>query len=155
MLQSFSAIIEKFISIDNLPPVNRIAFGATTLLTAGSHEKAYTLVSKFLPPSIQLAGAFDFVYQINRRREVKLGTSNLIINRLSKWSVIVFTGVFLQIGAEVKAASQVPQNRAVRLELDMNTVPMASTTYSKDEAFSIFKVLKENAIEIAERGDIP
>ncbi len=141
--------------LETAPQLDRLAFGAVLNRPVASRIEGYHTIAPYLS-RVQLDAerSSDFLYQINRPRESRLGVPRLNLNRLSKWSVAV--RMLTQIGlVPVTAPQMVGTLRyACRLEMDINTVvgfgelPSASLPM-------IFQELLDLGLEIAVRGDIP
>src|SRR5438445_5663899 len=68
------------------PPLQRIAFGADLVYPRQSRDEAYRYLTEAIRGArIDLDGASEFLYQINRPRESAL-LRGVRLNRLSKWS---------------------------------------------------------------------
>jgi hypothetical protein len=97
-------------------------------------------------------GSSDLFYQINRPRDSRGKIPDLIINRLSKWSILA-----LQIAAIDSRGSMVKGNKRLscRLELDISTSGEYCGTIDRKAIAPVFKELVELGKEISEKGDIP
>ena len=70
------------------PDLSRLAFGSVLLMEAESVRDGNEAMNQLLPSvQVDAAGSTDFFYQINRRRRSAAVTS-MLVNRLTKWSVI-------------------------------------------------------------------
>lgn len=160
-LGKFTDVLSQFIEmaigwLRESPPSIRLAFGSVLLQETETIETGNREINRFLP-GIQLdsSGSSDFFYQINRRRRSH-STNGVMINRLSKWSVMQGGSVDLIAGGGV--GIQVSSGQAFygcRLELDVNTVGPRNHPIPKGKTVDLFKELTSLGKEIAEKGDIP
>ena len=150
----FHKLSNQWFQSKNCPPLVRLAFGAEMVLPVDNHVEGYHLLSSYLPFEVDGVNSSDFRYQINRRRDSKMGIPDLKINRLSKWSIL---RVQAQIGspAAPTAVRQLPDLYACNLELDINTTPDFDGELQPDDCSRIFNELIELGKEIAQEGDIP
>jgi len=143
--------------LDVCPAVTRLAFGAVLVKPVTDRKTGYSAIATLLPKvDIDPENSSDFLYQINRPRPSLSGISGLILNRLSKWSVL--STILLRVavgggGGSIQDARQ-PQFFC-RLELDMNTDSDFRGDFSKDNMGSVFQELVDLGREIAKKGDIP
>ena len=97
----------------------------------------------------------DFLYQINRRR-ISASDPEILVNRLSKWSVMHGGAVALAvIGDTGPHLSRSPDYFACRLELDINSAGPLSSSMLESGVAQLFEEFVSLGKEIAEKGDIP
>jgi len=151
----FSRLMLRWFERGACPSVHRLAFGAVLSQLIGDQQTGYQRMTSYFPNlSLNLEGASDFAYQINRPRSSTSGVVGLRINRLSKWAVPIWTMVEFPVTPE--AGLQVRQGGAAcRLELDINTAPDFPGDLPHEYLSRIFKELVNLGQEIAEKGDIP
>ena len=135
--------------------VNRLAFGAELLVPVEGRSDGYRYLSTYLPSVIvDPDGSSDLLYQINRFRPSRIGIADLIINRLTKWSVAKLAQV-----AVLPNGQLVPLSDTTRyfccLELDINTSEDRTEMLPDDQLAAIFQELIDFGREIAVEGDIP
>lgn len=137
------------------PPVGRLAFGAVLVRHVEGQGAGYSHLKHYLSWLDLDEAASDFLYQVNRPRQLRIGDQDFSVNRLSKWSVaqLARAQILFQGAAVVVNGPPVPVAHACRLELDVSTeairaVPIPVPLFAP--AFSQFEAL---AAEIAERGD--
>lgn len=140
------------------PPINRLAFGVIVRAPVENREAGYRQIATYLP-HIQLdpVNSSDFLYQINRPRNSASGVNGLRINRLSKWSVGMFTVIpmnFALSPSRVEVYSA-PQTFSCRVELDINTSQEFPGELSQALLPQILKELIDLGHEIIREGDIP
>lgn len=138
-------------------PVKRLALGMILLQPVEDRTRGYRELARFLP-AIQLDAerSSDFSYQINRRRRSTTGVPSLEINRLSKWSVALFSYGTVSVGAT--AAPDFIRSRtvsALRLELDVNTAQEFEGALPGDKLPPLLEELVDLSVEISEKGDLP
>ena len=140
------------------PPLRRLAFGTALMLPVDSRQSGYELLGKYLPNvKLDSVGTSDFLYQINRPRVSQTKISDLMINRLTKWSVLK-QGLFgFELSPNAQVATLVPSSEtlACRVELDINTSADYKGDLPSDKLTEIFTELIDLTKEIALKGDIP
>ena len=142
--------------LEGNPNVDRLAFGSVLLMEAGGLAEANRSMDSLLPDVILDAEASsDFLYQINRRR-TSTSSPTVLVNRLSKWSVMQGGAVALAVAGNAEPHfSRGPDFFACRLELDINTAAPLSLSAPEVDVFQLFEELVGLGKEIAEGGDIP
>lgn len=138
-------------------PITRVAFGTVLLLTVADRTDGYKRLGAYMK-SVQVdPSSSDFMYQINRPRDVKLGDERIAINRLSKWSVALLarTQLVLQGNTFVVSGAPAPIAHACRLELDISTDAQRSALLPNEKLGELFAQLVNLGAEIAEVGDLP
>ena len=155
VLSVFSQLMLHWLERGACPPVHRLAFGAVLLQLIEDQQVGYRQMTAYLPSlSLNLEGASDFAYQINRPRSSTSGIVGLRINRLSKWAAPIWT--MAEIPVTPEAGLLVRQRGAVcRLELDINTTPDFPGELPREYLPRIFEELVNLGQEIAREGDIP
>lgn len=152
-LEPFVKFVKKWLSV--CPPANRLAFGAILGIPVADAQTGYEEIQSYLQ-SVQLnpQTTSDFFYQINRPKEINV-RSNIMINRLSMWSVALAGNVRVTVDPTASKASVYKRGQHIcRLEFDINTVSLEDTV-SGDDAYAIFHELVEHGQEIAKKGDVP
>jgi hypothetical protein len=147
--------MSRWFEIDDLPSIARLAFGAIVLCPVEDHQTGYQRLNQYVPVELDPVASSDFIYQINRRRDSNTGIPELVINRLSRWSVAHGTLTNFALGPTGPIATSGPTYFACRLQLDINTVPGSSTILPGQQIPRIFYELVELGEEIIEKGDIP
>jgi hypothetical protein len=149
-LDSFFALMLRWIEI--APPIQRLAFGVVLTKSVNSSKEGYQWVSSFLPFDLD-EDSSDFLYQINRPVKSKSAEiPDLLINRLSRWSVSLFAGVSIDPNSPEQYIVRPPQF-SVRLELDINTTADLSVDLNSEQLCQVFQELVELGKEIAIKGD--
>jgi hypothetical protein len=116
----FSKVVEKWFSCEDLPMINRIAFGATLSRPIGDRRSAYIELRDYIPVDINPEST-DILYQINLPTQ-SATVAGLSLNRLSKWLVAQHTILTFPLGAGGSPIPPALSPAAIRLELDINTV---------------------------------
>lgn len=161
----FKDYMQKFVSkmIDWFamsPPINRLAFGVILLKPVESREEGYAIVNSLLPNvEIDTQDSLDFSYQINRPRTSNVITDKkLIINRLSKWSILRYHGFQITIGSGGVSSTStgIPDDAeyVCRLELDISTDQESKEELPSDKLSSLFSEFVELGKEVMVHGDI-
>ena len=148
----FAELMKKWLATS--PELKRLAFGAVLLAPVSDRNEGYTRISTYLPFDVDLE-ARNFMYQINRRRPSRLGVPALEINRLSKWSRMERRTTAVLVGEMTRMQAESPPHVAVRLELDINTVPEYPSPLIPNLLVDLFDEFVDLGAEIAEKGDIP
>lgn len=148
--QSFIDLMDK--SLENSPDVDRIAFGGVFHLPVIDKGEGYGKIAKYLPYIELDPNSSDFYYSINRPRPANEKIKGLQINRLSKWSVSSIKQ--LRLGADGRSIEPSTNLSAIRLELDINTVPDDNISFLSNNQSEIFHELFGLGKEIIEKGDI-
>jgi hypothetical protein len=139
-----------------VPDSIRLAFGAILFKPVDDLRGGYGELAQYLPNvELGFGDSTDFLYQINRFRNSQ-EDETLVINRLSKWSMVVVGafGVSLSPDRGVVVPRTLPAQHACRLELDINTVPLASPA-ATDVKSRLFRELVSLGTEITLEGDVP
>jgi hypothetical protein len=155
-LNPFLGLMSRWFTI--CPPIKRIAFGTVIMYQVRNRESGYSLISKYLPHvELDAEGSSDFLYQINRPRASRTGIQDLLINRLSKWSVSKMGIVQIEIVPSLPQSIFRPTSEsfACHLELDINTAQDYQNELPRERLNDIFQELVEFGKEIAIEGDIP
>lgn len=152
-LNPFMEVIRKWLF--ECPPTNRLAFGAILGRRATDAQAGYEKILSYISDvQLEPQGISDLVYQINRPR--KSGFSkDIMINRLSRWSVQLTGTVGITVDPTIPKASASMQGQHIcKLDLDINTT-LLDDAVSGDDAHTIFLELVSLGQEISTKGDIP
>ena len=140
----------------HVPDSIRLAFGAVLFKPVDDLPGGYDELAHYLPNvELGFGNATDFLYQINRFRNSQ-EVETLVINRLTKWSMVVggAVGISLSPDRGLVVPRVLPAQHACRLELDINTVPLASPA-AADVTSGLFRELVSLGTEITVQGDVP
>jgi hypothetical protein len=161
-LGSFEDVAKPFIDLmvqwlDVSPPITRLAFGAVLVRLVPDRKAGYVEIAKYLPVvKVDADGSSDLFYQINRPRHSSSGISGLRINRLTKWSVLLFQRFGVNLGkAEIQTVGYESQESACRVEMDINTSPDFSGELPREKLPTLLKELTDLGRELAIKGDVP
>jgi hypothetical protein len=116
-LETFSGTVERWLLREDLPVVGRMAFGAVLMHPETDRNAGYDRLPDYLPVQLPPESS-DFLFQINRPQRSATGIDGLILNRLSKWSVI-------RLSIMPTAIARTSETVSLRVELDINTMPTA------------------------------
>lgn len=156
-LQVFLQLMFKWLELDSCPEIQRVAFGAVLHLPAIDKEAAYRQLISYLPSvRIDPVNSRDFFYQINRPRALK-SHPDIIINRLSKWAVAVFSMLDVNLSlntAPTTVNKRIVGNHTCRLELDLSTDANRRIALPRSELVEILQELGDNTNNIVEQGDV-
>lgn len=157
MLTRFAEVANRWLNLDSFPEIQRIAFGAVLLASVDSRASGYRQLAAYLPSiDIDPKHSTDFLYQINRPRESASGVTNIIINRLAKWSVAGVSRTDFVLGAtQTMYRDVIQQHFACRVELDINTTEERREPLDRSKVPAILSELIVLGKEIVIKGDIP
>lgn len=152
MTNAFSAIAEKWLTRDDLPAVARIAFGAVFIHPEADHRTGYLRLPDYVPVQVNPESS-DFLYQINLPPvSSATGIEDLRLNRLSKWNVIKLNLAALTFMDTAVQTRPVLNMFALRVELDINTMPAFVGPIPHGRLVEIFRELVSTAQAIATNG---
>ena len=149
----FSTAVEKWFASADLPTMHRIAFGAVLSLPIGDRRSAYIELRDYIPVEID-PDSTDILYQINIPTK-SASVAGLKLNRLSRWLVTQHTFVTVPVGvAGGTPITQGPTPAAMKLELDINTLPAFEQTIPKESLAGLYRELVDAGRDIASNGVI-
>lgn len=149
----FSPLMIRWLA--NCPAIVRLAFGAIVHQSVRDRVEAYGRLAQYLPAvDLDAEHSEDFIYQINRPRNSAI-VQRLKINRLNKWSAALFVGVRFDLTKQVIQQHLTGGDHTVRIELDINTDPGFAGELPRAQLPDLFGELKNLAVELTERGDVP
>lgn len=141
--------------LENCPALIRLAFGAIGHQPVRDRVEAYTLLARYLPAiEMDIEHSEDFLYQINRPRESAIVTE-LKINRLSKWTAALFVGLRLDVSKAVIQQRLAGGQTSCRMEFDISTDAARTKEFPRVQLPALFEELKNLALELATKGDVP
>jgi len=148
-IDSFSELMLRWLEI--APPIQRLALGAVLHQNTVSAQEGYENLSKYLTFSLDKDSS-EFLYRINRPRKSQ-NISDLFINRLSTWGVVLLAGFVLSPNEPIRYSSK-PAEFALSLELDINTSADFLGELTSEKLPEILQELVNLSYEISEKGDI-
>lgn len=150
-IDHFAPVMDRWFAQADCPELLRLAFGSVLLDPVETRQAGYRQLGHFLPSiKLDIDNSSDFLYQINRPRRSTV-VDDLLLNRLSKWTVSSFQS-FVASGAGVAFADK---TFACRLETDINSSPEYSQPLPRAALTGMFHEYVALASEIADKGDIP
>lgn len=148
MADRFAEYMHKWLS-QEIPQINRIAFGAIVVRPADSRAQSYQMLSEYLGIDFDVSSTSDLMYRINRRR-VSDAVNGVTINRVATWSSHDFNVELAnQFGHLIKHFS----HYNCRLELDINNVP-SQPNLDHSHLFRLFNEFIVLGKELSEKGDV-
>jgi hypothetical protein len=154
ILEIFLRPLRNWFNHQSCPVMHRIAFGAIVFLPVSNHQEGYETLSLYLPAvKLDPSNSSDFLYQINRPRELNIDIPELRINRLSKWSVFKFEAGVVSLRADFIDHTPKTTLFACRLELDINTRQDFDGEINPNQIYIVFDELVSSAKEIISEGD--
>lgn len=154
-LDLFLELMSRWLKIS--PPLRRLAFGTILAFPVDSRKSGYERLGNYLPNvKLDPIGASDFLYQINRPRVSQSQIPELMINRLTKWSVLKRGLARFELSPDSQV-SLLPSSETLscRLELDINTSGDYQNDLPLDKLTTIFNELVDLTKEISLKGDVP
>jgi|GEM_PF-5086402 len=155
-LRAFSTVVEKWLTITTRP-MHRVALGVSLIQPISDRPSGYNLLNKYLS-GMNLDGeqSRDFMYQINRPRNIAVGGQQITANRLMTWNSLIFRAVRMDISdvATVIAHGSEEPGQVIRVQMDLNTAAELEGRIDPLSASKIFDIFKDYAIEISEKGDV-
>lgn len=134
------------------PPLQRFALGAELRKRTNSRDEAYRYINeKVQRGRLDLNGASEFTYQINRPRESTV-VRGLLLNRLTKWSANKWTRLLVDSSGQQNLG---PETHGNSLTLDINTPGENLRGLAPETLAPLFDEFVQLGLEIAERGDVP
>jgi hypothetical protein len=150
-MAEFSEGIERWLATPDLPEVARIAFGGAIVHPIGDRKEAYIQLRDYIPVKIDPESK-DILYQINLPGESST-IQGLGLNRLSKWFVGTFSLVTFPVVQTVAGVvMQDSLEMALRVELDINTIPTFQAIIPKEHLIGVFRELLTISKEIVTSG---
>lgn len=152
MISAFSAIAEKWLRLDDLPAIARIAFGAVLMHPEGDRRTAYLRLPDYVPVRVDPESS-DFLYQINLPPVPSAtGIEGLRLNRLSKWNVVTLKLLAITLAGTAPQAKPVPEVFAFRVELDINSAPAFTGPIPQGRLVDVYRELVTTGHSIAANG---
>ena len=145
-ISSFHDLAARFLSRNDLPQINRLAFGAALLKSAPRLQDCGEIIKEHLPFSDDYdIEPVDFLYQFNRRRLSRTITG-MNVNRLIKWSIqqVELVTVLAQVRVPVRTTTSF----AVRLELDINSALEHGNLLQRQRTRPLFEEFVGHAVQI-------
>jgi hypothetical protein len=142
---------EVFSWLENSPiPIVRIAFGGVAFIPVANKREGYEALDEFLPNvTLDAEASRDFQYRINRPRLARIEEEDIIINRLTTWSV---RRTEIRTGDAV-SAPYVQVERA-SCELDINSTGERVGPLTKQQVMKLSSTLVDFGLELLEQGDV-
>jgi hypothetical protein len=151
VLGGFSEIIERWLARDDVPELARLAFGAVLNHPESDRRSGYQRLPDYVPVEVN-PDSTDFQYQINLPVASRTGVEGLEINRLSKWSVAVYTRFALRVNGGVAQRTVQAPLYAFRVELDINTSQMFEGALPRPRLIDLYRELASLGQDVAAAG---
>jgi len=155
-LASVTDIGKRWIASKFCPTAQRLALGAMLLAPVQDRQEGYRKLAPYLPGvEIDPEGSRDFFYQVNRPRVTHAPGFDLVVNRLSKWSVAFFKTIVVGFGRDGKPPTSRgrAESFACHLVLDINTDQDYAGELGPDEMRALLVEFASLATEISKEGD--
>jgi hypothetical protein len=152
-LSSFTAMMGKWLGV--CPPITRFALGGILHQPQVDRKAGYAQLNAYLEGWVKIdPESSDFMYQINRPRPSQAATSDLLINRLTRWAVTLHRSFLIAPEQGEPSVTTVGRQSACRLEFDINNAPTLKGPLPSDKLGALLAEFGDLAVEIAERGDV-
>jgi hypothetical protein len=151
MLQTFRRAAEKWADITS--PLKRVALGGTFYERAVDGKEGLSRLREILPSGFELPDipvATDVSIQLNWPRPSRIGTNQLVINRLCKWSVEAIVVMEITDLGQPRPAGEA--QTVCRLVSDLNTPAAFDGAFSGDELKRVLAELFEWMRDILVEG---
>lgn len=154
-VRTFSDVAERWLGRNDTPEIARIAFGAILYREEPDRRSAYVRLPDYVPVRVD-PDSSDFLFQINLPIDSRAGVDGIRINRLSKWSVASYNIVTLRVAGHGVIPEGIPQPLyALRLELDINTMPEFQGPIPGGQLIAVYRELVELGLGITATGLVP
>jgi hypothetical protein len=149
VLPPFLELAKKWAGLPDRPRIQRLALGASLIHAEPTAKSGFERLGEYLPAvKLDAEKSHDFLFQINRPVISARAVPELMINRLSKWSLGTFQTV------DVNPTGVFPHETTVTvLELDINTSAHRQDPLPDPAFNNLIDELGEYAIAIASDGD--
>lgn len=156
-LDRFGSLARKWLAFSDMPQVERMAFGAHLDEMVPDRKAGYGQLRQYLSRYVKIdpEGSSDFSYSINRPRASASGIAELRVNRLSKWSVIIWSVMRHRISSASSEVFRDAERFSCHLELDISTNQDFREEIAREKLSFIYDELVALGMEIAKDGDIP
>lgn len=149
----------RWLAAPTTPKIQRLAFGAVLLQPVPDRKSGYMKMANYLKGSVtvDVDHSSDLTYSINRPRPSGAGVPKLDVNRLSKWSVMIWSRLLHIIPLTTtvdRKCTTGSQWYTCRLELDISTAADFPEPMPLDKLEPVWDELVDLGKEIAEQGDI-
>lgn len=149
-LPEYLEMIDRWLSLGELPDFQRIASGAVLIYPVVSLEEGYDRLQGLIPSlSLDPSASTEFEYSINRPIEVSVNDEQIQINRLSKWSAKNYK----VLSIDSQCIQHEAQQHLCRLELDINSSQDRVDALPRQEIPTLFHQLVDLGIQISEHGE--
>ncbi len=151
-LTPFVQLAIRWLNLDTVPPIQRLAFGAVVMKPSPRIEDCREVLRGYLPSiDMQTIELRDFLYQVNRRRSSE-AINGVEINRLMKWSIQNVQEIVVSSGTKVTVRNL---GFGSWLEVDINSDPEQVGSLIPNRLVPLFEEFVRLADEIAQIGDHP
>jgi hypothetical protein len=152
IIDSFSALVAKWLTLSDLPDISRIAFGSVLKHPELDRRAGYLRLPEYVPVRVDPESS-DFLYQINLPTAPSgTGIEGLRLNRLSKWSVSAWRPFSFRFSGGAVQAQPITESVALHLELDINTTHDFVGAIPKARLAEVYIELVDAARSIAQNG---
>jgi hypothetical protein len=155
---AFDTLMERWLSGQKNLQATRVAFGLGSLLSVPDRQAVYGRLAPLIP-SLRLEPDTwkEFTYQINRPIKSNFDRE-LEINRLTTWGSIEFRD--MEGGVNVVSAALTLQHFGsprlyARCECDVSTPAERTDPFAAESLITIYRELRDLAVENVERGELP
>lgn len=153
-IRGFLDATSRWLELPDIPQIQRLAFGATLVHPTESAAEAQNFLTPMLP-SLRIASEHtsDLTFQINRPRKSAV-SSGITVNRLSRWSVVAYSIMTMEVASQPSLGVLNEQRFAAQLQTDVNTAADLKGELPRTILRRHLQELVDLGQEIAEKGDI-
>jgi hypothetical protein len=155
------ALVERIVSLLVDEPViivRRVAVGIVAVVRVQTRQEAYQYLAQLLPSvSIDAEGTRDFLYQINRPRQISVDGLSTTVNRLSRWSVatVVRLTVTAPASVPIQTSQRAKEEMILQAEIDVNSDADRTDPIPPRNCRALIQSFCGLALEILNKGDLP
>ncbi|MCB1176736.1 MAG: hypothetical protein KDK36_04060, partial [Leptospiraceae bacterium] len=144
-------IFEDFLPKLNFNEFQRIAIGTVGIQKIETFKEGLENLKFYLPYiQIDIENSKDFLFQINKPKNIDVLNRNININQITKWSVMEYK--YLVVNNNL-IQNLLGNQFGFRLETDINTAQDENTNKSKEFVKSIIEKEIQTSIDYFDKGD--
>ncbi len=147
--KGFVELLQAWVS--RSPAINRLALGVTAFGPEDSYEQAVDSLDRYLPFHAEPSDR-DIIFRINRRTEIEMNHSTLVLNRLQTWSIGEAGTLLIALPPQELESRFTARSILRRVELDINNVP-GSEPLPEEIKAGLLAVLLDEARHMMDRQE--
>lgn len=154
-VEKFSAMINTILPKFSFE-IHRMALGLVLLQKTDGRVASYQKLQEYLPVTLDIENAREFMYQINYPKVVDVDHEQFELNRISRWSAAIVQHFAIRAGEGGAVPSgvvpEVVSENFVRLEVDNSTPADRTLAIQREKLCPLFNHLVSLA-EVSVQGD--